>query len=473
MRKIYLYILVLILLVSCHFNRTTPEMARDMDQSSVITDADIESAVIYEVNVRQYSAEGSFEAFTRDIPQLKNLGVRVLWLMPIHPISVAKRKGTLGSYYAVRDYGKINPEFGDLEDFRELVATAHANDMYIILDWVANHTGWDHPWISEHPEYYTTNSEGEIIDPVDPGTGESWGWTDVADLNFDNHEMREQMIQEMLYWVREENVDGFRCDVAHQVPVDFWEEAAERLRKVKSVFMLAEAEQPELLEEAFDMQYAWEGHHLLNEIARGDKNAFDLRQYLVRLDEKLEDDDIVMNFTSNHDENTWSGTVSERMGSAAEVMAVTTYVLPGMPLIYNGQEWDMDKRLRFFEKDTIPMEEIGRFYPLYEKLSRLKNEHPALNGGKDAADYHFLHTDRDEEVLALARYKQGRRVVFLANLSDQPVAFSIAWDQKNPKEDYSQKYVDYFLGEEVELNQGVVYTLDPWGYRLLVDDFSP
>lgn len=473
MKNIYHFILVLILLGSCHLTRTSPEMARDMVHSSVITDADIETAVIYEVNIRQYSAEGSFEAFTRDIPRLKNLGVRILWLMPIHPISMAKRKGALGSYYAVQDYGKINPEFGDLEDFRALVATAHANDMYVILDWVANHTGWDHPWVSDHPEFYTTNSEGEIIDPVDPATGESWGWTDVADLNFDNRQMREEMIQEMLYWVREENVDGFRCDVAHQVPVEFWNEAANRLREVKSVFMLAEAEAPELLEEAFDMQYAWEGHHLLNEIARGDKNASDLRHYLVELDQKLEDDDIVMNFTSNHDENTWSGTVFDRMGSAAEVMAVTTYVLPGMPLIYNGQEWDLDKRLRFFEKDTIPMGEEGRFYSLYEKLGHLKNKHPALNGGRSAADFHFLSTDRDKNVLALVRQKQDRRVVFLANMSDQPIEFTVEWDQGNQKDGNFQGYVDYFLGEEVELNQGAVYTLGPWAYQLLVDGVSP
>lgn len=438
-----------------------------------ITEADLETAIIYEVNIRQYSPEGTFEAFTRDIPRLKELGIRILWLMPIHPISEAKRKGTLGSYYAVQDYGKINPEFGNLEDFRQLVSTAHDNDMFVILDWVANHTGWDHPWIEEHPEYYTKNADGEISDPLDPATGESWGWTDVADLDFDNEEMREKMIEEMLYWVKEENVDGFRCDVAHQVPVDFWEEATDRLRAEKPIFMLAEAEEPELLEKAFDMQYAWEGHHLLNDIARGDKNVTHLREYLDKQDEILEDDDILMNFTSNHDENTWSGTVFERMGDAAEVMAVTTYMLPGMPLIYNGQEWDLDHRLRFFEKDTIPMQTRGQFYPLYERLGKLKIEHPALNGGKRAAGSVVVPTSEEEAVFVLVRKKEGRRLVFLVNYSDDIVDFMIDWtglDADLRQSLMDTPFIDYFSDEEVSFSPETSFVMEPREYWVLVDN---
>ena len=419
MRKIAILFYLLLLIGSCKTSGTVTQVR----QSSSVSKTDFETAVIYEVNIRQYSPEGTFEAFTSDIPRLKDLGVRILWLMPIHPISEVERKGTLGSYYAIQDYRKINPEFGDLDDFRELVATAHANGMYVILDWVANHTGWDHVWITEHPDFYTQNEAGKIVDPIDPSTGESWGWTDVADLNYDNEQMREKMIGEMLYWVTEENVDGFRCDVAHQVPVDFWEAAVERLKEERSVIMLAEAEQPELLVNAFDMQYGWESHHLMNGIARGEKTVQDFIKYLNKTENLLEDDDIIMNFTSNHDENTWSGTVHERMGDAAEVMTVLTYMIPGVPLIYNGQEYNLDKRLRFFEKDTIPMNSKGELYTLYEALGNLKNGYPALHGGKEAAGYRLLPTSLKESILAMMREKDGRRLVFLANLSDAPQKF--------------------------------------------------
>src|SRR5690606_12678180 len=223
MKKFLIASIAFLFILSCSIQKSNVSTATGRDWMAL--NADLESvlntAVIYEANIRQYSPEGTFEAFTRDIPFLKNLGVKIIWLRPIHPISMAERNGSLGSDYAVQHSREINPEFRALEDFRNLVRTANANDMYVILDWVANHTGWDHPWITEHPDYYTQNADGEIVDPIDPGPGESWGWTDVADLNYDNAEMREKMIREMLYWVREENVDGFRCDVAHQVPVDF------------------------------------------------------------------------------------------------------------------------------------------------------------------------------------------------------------------------------------------------------------
>ncbi|HLU94310.1 MAG TPA: alpha-amylase family glycosyl hydrolase [Membranihabitans sp.] len=437
-----------------------------------ISEADLETAVIYEVNIRQYSEEGTFEAFTRDIPSLKNLGVRILWVMPVHPISKAKRKVDLGSYYAIADYSKINPEFGTEDDFRNLVNTAHEHGIYVILDWVANHTGWDHPWITDHPEYYTQNGNGEIIDPQNSETGESWGWSDVADLNYDNGEMRVKMIDEMLYWIREFDLDGFRCDVAHQVPVDFWEEAAHRLREEKPLFLLAEAEQPELLKNAFDMQYAWEAHHIMNGISQGENNAQDLKNYLEKLGEELEEDDIVMYFTSNHDENTWNGTVFERMGDASEMMAVVSYILPGMPLIYSGQEWDLDKRLNFFEKDTIPVGQNANFYQLYEKLGKLKNEYPALNGGKKAAGYRLLPTSMEECILAMMREKDGRRLLFLANLSDAPQEFSFYMDQvdeetKNVLVD--SNWINYFEECNYDILEENVYCFNPWEYKVLVD----
>lgn len=460
MKKICLVLVVAVVLGACK-NEPKKDTAELEEHTAYkpVSDEVLEEGVIYEANIRQYSEEGSFNAFTKDIPRLKELGVKVIWLMPIYPISSTKSKGSLGSYYAITDYTKVNPEFGTLDDFRKLVQTAHDQGMYVILDWVANHTGWDHVWIQEHPEYYTQDEDGNIVDPLNPDTGESWGWTDVADLNFDNREMREEMIADMLYWVKEENIDGFRCDVAHQVPVDFWETASDSIRAVKPVFMLAEAEQPELLKKAFDMQYAWEGHHIMNEIAQGNKTVEDWDHYMKKNDTLLESDDMFMNFTSNHDENSWNGTVFERMGDAAETFAAMTYCIPGMPLVYSGQEYDMDKRLLFFEKDTI-IKEKGDFYPIYQKLGTLKNTYPALAGGKEAAAYNRVKTSDDKSILAFERIKNGKRLLFLANLTN---------DSKLATVDYEGSFKSYMTNTDVVLKSGVEYELQPWEYLILIE----
>ena len=295
-----------------------------------ISDQVLETAVIYEANIRQYSKEGTFKAFTKDIPVLKELGVKVIWLMPINPISEIKRKATdgsftseiedkeerkkyLGSYYSVSDYKAINPEFGNKDDFKALINTAHNNGIYVIVDWVPNHTGWDHPWITNHPDWYTQNEKGEIIDPINPDTGKSWGWTDTADLNYDNLDMQQEMIKDLKYWVKNFDIDGYRMDVAHKVPPVFFNEAISELKKIKPIFMLAEAEQHDLFRNGFDMQYAWEGHHILNSIAKGEATVSDFDTYMNKQSEVLEASDFNMNFVTNHDENSWSGTVKERM----------------------------------------------------------------------------------------------------------------------------------------------------------------
>ncbi|MDC0355497.1 alpha-amylase family glycosyl hydrolase, partial [Flavobacteriaceae bacterium] len=318
----------------------------------------IENGVIYEVNIRQYSKTGNFDDFTKDIHKLKDLGVKIIWLMPIHPISKIKRKGTLGSYYSISDYKEVNPEFGSKKDLDELIAEAHKNDMLVILDWVANHTGWDHDWINTNPEYYTKDSNGEITDPINPDTGQSWGWTDVADLNFDNMEMQNEMIEAMEYWVKEHDIDGYRLDAAHSCPPSFWKKSIDRLKNIKNVLMLAESDgyHPggfELIE-MFDMSYNWSGHHVLNNIYKKENNSDDLIENINRNINDYSSDHILMNFTSNHDENTWAGTVFDRYGKGAKTFGALTYFLPGMPLIYNGQEYGLEKRLEFFEKDFIP-----------------------------------------------------------------------------------------------------------------------
>jgi len=472
MKKLILLLTIAVLFACKEEQKQAEPEAKQEDAFQPITDADIESGVIYEANIRQYSPEGTFNAFTKDIPVLKDLGVKVIWVMPINPISEVKRKATdgqftsdiedekerakyLGSYYSVSDYKAINPEFGNLEDFKNLVDTAHDNGIYVIVDWVPNHTGWDHPWITAHPDWYTQNEKGEIIDPINPDTGESWGWTDVADLNYDNMEMRKEMLNDLKYWLTEANIDGYRMDVAHKVPQDFFEEVTKELKQIKPVFMLAEAEQPALLEKAFDMQYAWEGHHLLNELAKGEKNADDFQAYIKKQDTVLQDDDINMNFVTNHDENSWAGTLKERMPDNKELFTALTYTMPGMPLIYSGQEYDLDHRLLFFEKDSIPKTK-GDYFTLLQRLGELKNTNSALNGGKDAAAYNAI--DAGSNVIAFSRTKGDDEVVFIANISDENIKTNIP--QKG-------SYLDYIANQPTEL-KGDAIELAPNAYKIYV-----
>ncbi len=444
------------------------------DSLAPVSDAILESAIIYEANIRQYSPEGSFNAFTKDIPELKKLNVKVIWLMPIFPISETKRKATggdfasliedeatrikmLGSYYAVTDFTKVNPEFGTIEDLRKLIDTAHENGMYVILDWVPNHTGWDHVWIKEHPEYYTKNSKGEISEPLNED-GTPVGWADVADLDYSNMELQAEMIEDFKYWITKEKIDGFRCDVAGSVPTEFWQNAIPKLRAEKDIFMLAEAWESELMKDnLFDMAYAWDGHHVMNEIAQGKKNAKDWDKYMAKRDSTYEKNDILMNFITNHDENSWNGTVKERMGDASEAMLALEFITPGMPLIYSGQEYDLDHRLLFFEKDTIPKTK-KTVWPLLEKLGNLKANNPALGGGKAAAKYNRLKTSKENEVLAFSRNLGANEVVYIANLSKNPVKFTV---------NVTGEYIDAITGNTVTLTENQEHDFAAWQYLVL------
>ena len=438
-----------------------------------------ENGVIYEVNIRQYSPEGSFNAFTKDIPQLKELGVKIIWVMPIFPISQTKRKATggddskfasdmpkeeqhkyLGSYYAVSDFKKVNPEFGTIEDFRNLVTTAHENGIYVILDWVPNHTGWDHVWIKEHPEYYTKNDKGEIIDPINPDNGKSWGWTDVADLNYDNQNLRKEMTADMMHWIKNENIDGFRCDVAGNVPLDFWQQTIPQLRKEKNIFMLAEAWEPELLKNnLFDMAYGWEAHHTMNRIAQGKNTVENWDKLIIEEAKKYASDDILMNFVDNHDENSWNGTIKSRLGKAEEAMTALSYMMPGMPLIYSGNEYGLAHSLKFFEKDSIPKTKSAA-WELRAKLGKLKSENPALNGGKSKAKYTRINTDKNTKVLAFTREKNGKKVIYIANLSPNTV---------NTKMELKGKFTNYMTGKTIALTENQVTSLLPYQYYILTE----
>ena len=469
--------LVAMLVIGCKNENQSTQTATSKEIAKFSPEVE-ESAVIYEVNIRQYSPEGTFNAFTKDIPQLKELGVKIIWVMPIFPISQTKRKATggddskfasempkeeqhkyLGSYYAVSDFKKVNPEFGTIEDFRNLVKTAHDNDIYVILDWVPNHTGWDHVWIKEHPEYYTKNAKGEIIDPINPETGKSWGWSDVADLNYDNQGLRKEMAADMLHWIKNENIDGFRCDVASNVPLDFWQQTIPQLRKEKNIFMLAEAWEPELLKDGlFDMAYGWEAHHTMNKIAQGKETVKNWDAYIEKINKDYESNDILMNFVDNHDENSWNGTTKSRLGRAEEAITALSYVMPGMPLIYSGNEYGLDYSLKFFEKDSIPKSK-GVAWELRAKLGKLKSGNIALNGGKSKASYTRIKTD-NENVLAFKREKNGKKVYYIANLSSESV---------NVKIDLNGNFTNYMAGKSMGINSNQVYSVLPWQYYILTN----
>lgn len=372
-----------------------------------------QDATIYEVNVRQHTEEGTFKAFEEDLPRLKELGVKILWLMPIQPIGVKNRKGGLGSYYSIKDYTAVNPEFGSMEDFKQLVNRAHELGFKVILDWVANHTAWDHQWITDHPDWYTRNESGDIVSPVDD-------WSDVADLNYDSEEMRNSMMEALKFWVRETDIDGYRCDVGMMVPMDFWDRSRKELDAIKPVFMLAEAEGPEFHKNAFDMTYGWEFHHLMNEVAKGAQPASILSEHITKIDTTYPADAYRMFFTTNHDENSWNGTVYERMkGNHKNFFVLATTMKYGMPLIYSGQEAGLSKRLAFFEKDTIDWSDTGLF-AFYAQMTQLKRTHPALVNGEGQGD--FKEITAEDGLYAYTRSKGDRSLAVLLNLSDTTAA---------------------------------------------------
>jgi glycosidase len=381
------------------------------------------AATIYEVNLRQYTREGTLAAFEAELPRLKRMGVDIVWLMPLHPIGAKHRKGTLGSYYAVRDYTTVNPEFGTLADLKRLVGKAHALGMKVILDWVANHTAWDHPWVAQHPDWYKKNERGEIY-PVTFGEGATREeWTDVVALDYGNKAVWRAMTDAMAFWLREVDIDGFRCDVAGLVPTPFWEQAREALDRIKPVFMLAEWSDAGLHRKAFDMTYDWDLYELLKGLARGRAGADDVRAYLAKAEKSFPPDAYRMAFTGNHDTNSWHGSDTELYGAAFRVMAVLAATLHGMPLLYGGQEAPFDKRLQFFEKDPIAWKQ-RELEPLYTELLRLKHAHPALWNGAAGAPARVLPQD-NPAVLAFERRLPADAVTVIANLSAQPQRFRL------------------------------------------------
>ncbi len=439
-----LFTIYCLLLMSCSLEKveekTVPEWTKD--------------AVMYEVNVRQFTPEGTFTAFAKHLPRIKELGVDIIWFMPIHPIGEKNRKGSLGSYYSVKDYKAINPEFGTMEEFNVLVKQIHDLGMKVIIDWVANHSSFDNVWIEDgNQNWYNLDSLGELQPPA--GTD----WWDVADLNYDNIEMQSAMIESMKFWLETSDIDGFRCDVADWVPMDFWENCREELDKVKDVFMLAEAENPELHHKAFDMTYAWHFHFVMNEIVKKDKSVLDVIEYLNGKSKEFKQGSYRLHFTSNHDENSWKGYAKERLGDAVKTFAALSVTIEGMPLIYGGQEAGLDKRLAFFEKDTISWDnlELSNFY---KRLFQLKKDNEALWNGNYGGGLEIISSESDSLGFSFIRNKEGNKVISIFNLSDQNIQVELA------SENLKGTYTSIFTEDKKVFQENEKIDLNPWEFQI-------
>ncbi|MBQ5594812.1 MAG: alpha-amylase [Alistipes sp.] len=417
------------------------------------------SAVLYELNIRQFTSEGTLNAAIERLPFLRSIGIDAIWLMPIYPIGVEGRKGTLGSYYSISDYKGVNPEFGTADDLRAFVSAAHAMGIKVLLDWVANHTARDARWITERPaDWYERDAEGVAKVP--------WDWTDTAKLNYANHDVWLGEIDAMRYWVEEFGVDGFRCDMAMLVPIEFWQEASEELHKIKSdIFMLAEAEEDNLFDRAFNMSYQWNVHHIMVDIAKGARRVWDLRNAIHAERQRYPREAMRMSFTSNHDENSWSGSEQSRFGASLEVMTALTFLMPStMPLIYTGQEVGYDHSFEFFERDAIPAElyRENRTTELYRRLIALKHRERALDAGERGGDMIEIDNNAKDCMITLVREVEGSRVVAILNLSP----YTIHADFNTGI--YAGTYRDALSGERVELTEHVERDIAPWHYQILV-----
>ncbi|MDO5664228.1 MAG: alpha-amylase family glycosyl hydrolase [Bacteroidia bacterium] len=446
MKKLFLLLVASTMLFSCGNKKQT-----DNQPVTGIHPEWVYGATIYEVNTRQFTPEGTFNAFVTHLPRLKELGVDILWFMPIQTIGEKERKGTLGSYYSIQNYTEVNSEFGSMDDFKNVVKQAHNLGLKVILDWVPNHTSRDHEWITEHPDWYRRDSLGNPIVMYD--------WTDIAPLDYEKTEMRSAMLNAMMFWIRETDIDGFRCDVAYEVPTDFWETAKDSLIALKSdIFMLAEAEKPELNESIFNAFYAWDFHHKMNMVAQGKEPVDSLRLSLKRLNNRFSPNAIPLFFTSNHDENSWNGTEFERMGDAAKTFAVLTYMLPGIPLIYNGQEAGLNRRLAFFEKDSIDWTDKANFAELYKSLNALKKANKALLSQERSGEITEIVNDKPANVFSFKRENEGSEIVCVFNLSKNSV--KVVFGEEVPGTSFSA-----FPNAEAAIPVKEM-ELKPWEYKV-------
>ncbi|MEE6186852.1 alpha-amylase family glycosyl hydrolase [Niabella digestorum] len=458
MVRITAFLLITAIIVSCKLMPKEEKSKTDIKSQKMKNNiAWKHSTNIYEVNVRQYTEEGTFNAFVKELPRLKDMGVEVLWFMPITPIAQEKKKGSLGSYYACSDYTSINPEFGTLDDFKRLVDTAHVMGFKVIIDWVANHTGWDHVWTKAHPEYY-------LRDTVTGTFQIASGMDDIIELDYSNSELRKAMIDAMKFWVNECDIDGFRCDLASWVEVDFWQEARPQLDALKPLFWLGEFDELENPEygKVFDASYSWKWMHKTKDFYQQGLPIAELVD-LLRQYSALGDSSMRAWFTSNHDENSWNGTEYEKYGDMAKSLAVFSCTWNGAPLIYSGQEIPLkNKRLEFFEKDPIPWTGKYELHDFYKTLLNLHATHPALRGGDPAVTTYLIHTNAADKIFAYLRKNGDAEVLVLLNWSADTVAFNI----EDAKVRGSFKSV--FSGAENNFDTMKEFQLYPWEYLVYV-----
>ena len=408
---------------------------------------------VYEVNVRQYTKEGTFNAFAKEMPRLKEMDVQTLWFMPVTPIAQKNKKGSLGSYYACSDYTSINPEFGTLDDFKKLVKQAHAMGFKIIIDWVANHTGWDHVWTKTHPQYFEKDSVTNDFKIAS-------GMDDIIELDFNNPALRKAMIDAMAFWIKECDIDGFRCDLAFWVELNFWKEARPQLDAIKPLFWLGEYDELETPEygEAFDASYSWTWMHKTQDFYQQKITLDSLYSVLKKYDD-LGDTTMRAWFTANHDENSWNGTEYEKYGELAKVFAVFSATWNGVPLIYSGQELPNKKRIEFFEKDIIEWDGKYELQSFYKTLFTLHATNPALRGGDPSVQTVKIKTSDDKNILAYLRKKEGREVLVLLNLSAENNLHIHIND-----EHAGGSFKNVFTGENINVAANKIFTMQAGDY---------
>jgi glycosidase len=413
----------------------------------------VHSTNIYEVNLRQYTPEGTFNAFAGHFPRLRDMGVHTLWFMPVQPIGIEKRKGSLGSYYSISDYNSINPEFGNADDFKKLVAEAHQFGFKIIIDWVANHTSWDHVWTKTHPDFFSKDEAGGFRPPFPD-------WEDVIDLNYECKSLWSAMIECMKYWISEFDIDGFRCDMASLVPLEFWKQSRKELDAIKPLFWFGEFDElndPEY-GEAFDASYTWTWMHKTENFLKQQEPLNLLYSVLKNYDD-LGDGTMRTWFTSNHDENSWNGTEYEKYGDMAKALAVFSCTWNGIPLTYSGQELPNRMRLKFFDKDAIRWTGHNDMHEFYKTLLNLHSNNPALRGGDPAVQTFRIKTTDSKHVFAYLRVKGKKEVLVLLNLSPQNDLFINILDEM-----ITGVYKNVFSEAVNDLTKEKNFILQAWEY---------
>ena len=408
---------------------------------------------VYEVNVRQYTSEGTFNAFAAHLPRLKEMGVQTLWFMPVTPIAKKEMKGTMGSYYACSDYTSINPEFGTLDDFKKLVKQAHDMGFKVIIDWVANHTGWDHVWTKQHPDYFEKDSATNDFKVAS-------GMDDIIELDFENNALRKAMIDAMAFWVKTCDIDGFRCDLAFWVELPFWKEARQQLDAIKPLFWLGEFDELDNPEygEAFDASYTWTWMHKTENFYKENQPLDSLYTVLKKYDD-LGDSSMRAWFTTNHDENSWNGTEYEKYGDMAKALGVFSITWNGVPLIYSGQELPNKKRIKFFDKDVIDWTGKYELQSFYKTLLSLHANNPALRGGDATVQTFRIMTTDSKNVFAYLRKKDDNEILVILNLSaNNDVQVDITDDM------VKGKYKNIFSGSIDDYEVNKKHSMNAWEY---------